>query len=133
MTAPTDQFVDIAKRSQEAVTTAVRSWADTVQSFAGNLTAGQSQLPDPQSAVDTYFDFVEKVLANQRQLASQFVSASVKAGETVQEQVSKVTEQVTAQTVNGTETAVAKATEATEATVTKAATTARAARNVAKS
>ena len=133
MTAPTDQFVDIAKRSQEAVTTAVRSWADTVQSFAGNLTAGQSQLPDPQSAVDTYFDFVEKVLANQRQLASQFVSASVKAGETVQEQVSKVTEQVTVQTVNGTEAAAAKATEATEATVTKAATTARAARNVAKS
>jgi hypothetical protein len=133
MTAPTDQFVDIAKRSQEAVTTAVRSWADTVQSFAGNLTSGQSQLPDPQSAVDTYFDFVEKVLANQRQLASQFVSASVKAGETVQEQVSKVTEQVTTQTVNGTEAAAAKATEATEATVTKAATTARAARNVAKS
>jgi hypothetical protein len=133
MTAPTDQFVDIAKRSQEAVTTAVRTWADSVQSFTGNLTSGQAQLPDPQSAVDTYFDFVEKVLANQRQLASQFVSASVKAGETVQEQVSKVTEQVTAQTVNGTETAAAEATEATEATVTKAATTARAARNVAKS
>jgi hypothetical protein len=133
MTAPTDQFVDIAKRSQEAVTTAVRSWADSVQSIAGNLTAGQAQLPDPQSVVDTYFDFAEKVLANQRQLASQFVSASVKAGETVQEQVGKVTEQVTAQTVNGTETAAAKATEATEATVTKAATTARAARNVAKS
>ena len=133
MTAPTDQFVDIAKRSQDAVSTAVRSWADSVQSFAGNLTAGQAQLPDPQSVVDTYFDFAEKVLANQRQLASQFVSASVKAGESVQEQVSKVTEQVTAQTVNGTETAAAKAAEATEATVTKAATTARAARNVAKS
>jgi hypothetical protein len=133
MTAPTDQFVDIAKRSQEAVTTAVRSWADSVQSIAGNLTAGQAQLPDPQSVVNTYFDFAEKVLSNQRQLASQFVSASVKAGETVQEQVSKVTEQVTAQTVNGTEAAAAKATEATEATVTKAATTARAARNVAKS
>jgi hypothetical protein len=133
MTAPTDQFVDIAKRSQDAVSTAVRSWADSVQSIAGNLTAGQAQLPDPQSVVDTYFDFAEKVLANQRQLASQFVSASVKAGETVQEQVGKVTEQVTAQTVNGTETAAAKATEATEATVTKAATTARAARNVAKS
>ena len=133
MTTPTDQFVDIANRSQEAVTTAVRTWADSVQSIAGNLTAGQAQLPDPQSVVDTYFDFAEKVLANQRQLATQFVSASVKAGETVQEQVGKVTEQVTAQTVNGTETAAATATEATEATVTKAATTARAARNIAKS
>ena len=125
MTAPTDQFVDIAKRSQEAVTTAVRTWADSVQNLAGNFSAGQTQLPDPQSVVDTYFDFAEKVLANQRQLASQFVSASVKAGEDVQEKVSEVTEQVTTQTVNGTETLAAQANEAT-------AKTARAARNVTK-
>jgi hypothetical protein len=128
MTAPTDQFVDIAKRSQEAVSTAVRSWADSVQNFAGHLGTGQGQLPNPQSVIDTYFDFAEKVLANQRQLATQFVSASVKAGETVQEQVSKVTEQVTAQTVNGADAAADKVAEATEAT----ARTARATRNVAK-
>ena len=125
MTAPTDQFVDIAKRSQEAVSTAVRSWADSVQSFAGNLNTGQSQLPNPQTVVDTYFDFAEKVLANQRHLATQFVSASVKAGESVHEQVSKVTEQVTAQTVNGADVAAEQVAEAT-------ARTARAARNVAK-
>jgi hypothetical protein len=128
MTAPTDQFVDIAKRSQEAVSTAVRSWADSVQNFAGHLGTGQGQLPNPQSVIDTYFDFAEKVLANQRQLATQFVSASVKAGETVQEQVSKVTEQVTAQTVNGADATADKVAEATEAT----ARTARATRNVAK-
>jgi hypothetical protein len=128
MTAPTDQFVDIAKRSQEAVTTAVRTWADTVQSFAGNLTTGQAQLPDPQSVVEGYFDFVEKVLATQRRFASEWVSASVKAGETVQEQVSKATETVAAQTVNGTEQAAAVAT----ATTQKAASTARAARNATK-
>jgi hypothetical protein len=128
MTAPTDQFVDIAKRSQEAVSTAVRSWADSVQNFAGHLGTGQGQLPNPQSVIDTYFDFAEKVLANQRQLATQFVSASVKAGETVQEQVSKVTEQVTAQTVNGADAAADKVAGATEAT----ARTARATRNVAK-
>ena len=128
MTAPTDQFVDIAKRSQEAVSTAVRSWADSVQNFAGNLNAGPGQLPNPQSVIDTYFDFAEKVLANQRQLATQFVSASVKAGETVQEQVTKATETVTAQAVNGTEKAVAQATETTQ----KAAATARAARNATK-
>jgi hypothetical protein len=126
MTAPTDQFVDIAKRSQEAVSTAVRSWADSVQSFADNLSAGQHQLPNPQTVVDTYFDFAEKVLANQRQLATEFVSASVKAGETVQEQVTKVTEQVTANPVNGAEVVAEKAAE----TATR---TARAARNVAKS
>ena len=128
MTAPTDQFVDIAKRSQEAVTTAVRTWADSVQSFTGNLTAGHAQLPDPQSVVDGYFDFAEKVLATQRRVASELVSASVKAGETVQEQVSKAAETVTAQAVNGTEKAVAQATETTQ----KAAATARAARNATK-
>jgi len=57
MTTPTDQFVDIANRSQEAVATAVHNWADTVQSFASKLTAGQSQLPDPHTVVDQYFDF----------------------------------------------------------------------------
>ena len=31
MTAPTDQFVDIANRSQEAVTSAVRTWTDTAR------------------------------------------------------------------------------------------------------
>jgi len=130
MTAPTDQFVDIAKRSQEAVTTAVRTWADSVQSFAGNLTAGHAQLPDPQSVVDGYFDFAEKVLATQRRVASELISASVKAGETVQEQVSKVTEQVTAHTVNGADVAAEKAAEATTEVTAR---TARAARNVVKS
>lgn len=125
MTAPTDQFVDIAKRSQEAVTTAVRTWADSVSSFTGNLTAGQSQLPDPQSVVDGYFDFAEKLLATQRKFTTEFVTASVKAGETVQEQVTKAAETVTAQAVNGTETVAAQATE----TTTKAA---RAARNATK-
>ncbi len=124
MTAPTDQFVDIAKRSQEAVTTAVRNWTDAVQSFTGN----QPTPPDAQTVVDTYFDFAEKVLANQRQLATQFVSASVKAGETVQEQVAKATDTVTAQTVNGADQAAAVATETTQ----KAASTARAARNATK-
>ena len=52
MTAPTDQFVDIANRSQEAVTSAVQTWADTVQSFASKPTTGQSQLPDLSSVVD---------------------------------------------------------------------------------
>ena len=126
MTAPTDQFVDIAKRSQEAVSAAVRTWADSVQSFAGNIGAGQTQLPDPQSVVDTYFDFAEKVLANQRQLATQFVSATVAAGDSVQDQVSKASDQVTSQAVNGTEAAAQETTDAT-------ARTARAARNVAKS
>jgi hypothetical protein len=90
MTAPTDQITDFAKRSQEAVTTAVRNWTDAVQSFTGN----QPTLPDAQTVVDTYFDFAEKALSFQRDAAKQAVAAGVKAAEAVKEQASKVTAQV---------------------------------------
>jgi len=133
MTAPTDQFVDIANRSQEAVTTAVRTWADTVQSFASKVTAGQGQLPDLSSVVDQYFDFAEKVLANQREFAQQWASATVKASEAVTEQAQRATQSVAAHTANGTEAVVDSATETAKVAGEKAASTARAARNVAKS
>lgn len=90
MTAPNDQFVDIANRSQEAVTTAVRTWTDAVQSLSGN----QPALPDARQLVDTYFDFAEKALSFQRDAARQAVDAGVKAAEAVKDQASKVTAQV---------------------------------------
>jgi len=103
MTTPTDQFVDIANRSQEAVTTAVHDWAETVQSLASTVTAGQSQLPNLHSVVDQYFDFADKVLTSQREFAQQWASATVKATEAVSEQVQRATQSVTARTANGAE------------------------------
>ena len=132
MTAPTDQFVDIANRSQEAVTTAVRTWSDTVQSFASRLTSGQSQLPDLPGVVDQYFDFVEKVLAGQREFAQQWVSATVKASEAVTEQTQRATQSVTAHTANGAEAVVDNAAETARVATEQTATTVRAARNAAK-
>jgi hypothetical protein len=132
MTAPTDQFVDITNRSQEAVTTAVRTWADTVQSFTGKLTSGQSQLPDLQGVVEQYFDFAEKVLANQREFAQQWASATAKASEAVTEQAQRATQSVAAHTANGTEAVVDSATETAKVAGEKTAATARAARNIAK-
>ena len=131
MTAPTDQFVDIANRSQEAVTAAVRSWTDTVQSVAGKLTSGQSQLPDLQDVVDQYFDFAEQVLANQRQFVQQWASAAVKATESVTEQAQRATQSVAAPSANGAE-AVDSATETARPAGDKVNATARAARNAAK-
>ena len=132
MTAPTDQFVDIANRGQEAVTTAVRTWTDTVQSFASKLTAGQSPVTDLQGVVDQYFDFAEKVLANQRELVSQWASATVKASEAVTEQAQRATQSVAAHAQNGTEAVVNSATETAKVAGEKAASTARAARNATK-
>ncbi len=133
MTAPTDQFVDLANRSQEAVTTAVRTWTDSVQSLASQLTAGQGQLPDLQGVVEQYFDFAEKVLANQRQFAQQWASAAVKASEAVTEQAQRATQSVAAHTANGVEAVVDNVADTARVAGEKAASTARAARNAAKS
>ena len=132
MTAPTDQFVDIANRGQEAVTTAVRTWTDTVQTFASKLTAGQSPVTDLQGVVDQYFDFAEKVLANQREFANQWASATVKASEAVTEQAQRATQSVAAHAQNGAEAVVNSATETAKVAGEKAASTARAARNATK-
>ena len=133
MTAPTDQFVDIANRGQEAVTTAVRTWTDTVQTFASKLTAGQSPVTDLQGVVDQYFDFAEKVLANQREFANQWASATAKASEAVTEQAQRATQSVAAHAQNGAEAVVNSATETAKVAGEKAASTARAARNATKS
>ena len=132
MTAATDQFVDFANRSQEAVNTAVRTWSDSVQSFAGRLTSGQPQLPDLNDVVEQYFDFAEKVLAKQRELAQQWASATVKASSAVTEQAQRATQSVAAHTANGTESVVDSTADAARATGEKAASTVRAARTVAK-
>ena len=131
MTVPTGQFVDAANRSQEAVTTAVHSWADTMQSFASKLASGQSQMPDLQHVVDQYFDFAEKVLASQREFAQQWASATLKATEAVTEQAQRATQSVTAHTANTAEAVADDAAETTRVAGEKAASTLRAASNAA--
>lgn len=96
MTASTDQFVDIAKRSQDAVTDSLRTWTETVQGFAGQFTAGaRPQLPDTTVAVDRVFDVAEQVLAQQREFAKTVLGASRGAVETLTEQATKAAESVT--------------------------------------
>lgn len=93
MTATTDQFADIATRTQEAVTTAVRTWVDTVQSVTGNF--AQPALPDAKVVVDRYFDFAQQVLDNQRTFAQTVLAAGTQAAETVTEHATKAAETVT--------------------------------------
>ena len=111
MTVPTDQFVDIANRSKETVATAVRTWADAVQSIAV-MTAGQSQLPALHSVVKQYFDFTEKMVANQRNFAQQWASATVKASEVMTEQAQRAIQSVAAHPANGTQAVAADPTDA---------------------
>jgi hypothetical protein len=114
MTAPTEQIFDLTRRGQEAVATAVRTWADAVQSATGSFAGGPDKLPDLRafvdSSVDQAFDVAEKVLAAQRQLAHTVLAASAQATEAVTEQAVRTAKQVSTQTVTAAEN-VAEATE----------------------
>ena len=124
MTVPTGQFVDTTNRSEEAVTTAVHTRADTVQSFASKLASGQSQMPDLKDVVDQYFDFAEKVLAKQREFAQQWASATTKASQAVTEQAQRATQSVTAHTASSAEAVADNAAETARVAAEKVAETA---------
>ena len=49
-TAATDEFVQLTQRSQEAVTTAVRSWTETLQHYAGSITV-ENPLPSTKDTI----------------------------------------------------------------------------------
>jgi hypothetical protein len=131
MSAPTDQFIEIANRTQEAVTSAVRTWADTVQTFTGSVTGSRPSLPNAQGAVDRYFDFAEQILESQRRIAKTVLTASAQAAETVTEQAARTAETVAQRTASATESAVNKAADVSKTAAEQTATTARAARNAA--
>jgi hypothetical protein len=131
MSAPTDQFIEIANRTQEAVTTAVRTWADTVHTFTGSVTGSRPSLPNAQGAVDRYFDFAEQLLESQRRIAKTVLTVGAQAAETVTEQAARTAETVAQRTAGAGESAVDKAAAVSKTAAEQTTTTARAARNAA--
>jgi len=129
MTAPTDtlidSFVEGAQRTQDAVTgaltSAVRTWADTVQ----GLTAGRPSVPDAQLVVDRWFEVAQTLLDTQKSFAKTVVGASTQAAEIISEQATKAADSVTAQTEN----VVGQATKAAKSAAEHAGNSAHAARN----
>jgi hypothetical protein len=132
MSTATDQLTDFTTRTQEAVTSAVRTWADTVQSLTGNLADGRVALPDAQAFVARYFEVAQQVLDTQRRFAETVVAAGTQATEAVTEQAARAAQSVVAHTANATETVTDKAAEATKDAGREAAAGARAARNAVK-
>lgn len=127
MTASTDQFVDITKRSQDVLAESVRTWAQTWQGLATQFTAGngRQQLPDAGVAVDRVFDFAEQVLAQQREFAKTVVGASQHAVDTWTDQAAKVAEQVTDNAVHNAERAGEATQKATDSAAEKTRATTR--------
>ncbi|MEN3300846.1 hypothetical protein [Pseudonocardia sp.] len=99
MSAPTEQFADYAKRGQEAVTSAVKTWADTVQDYAGPFTGHRPTSADAHAALDTAFDttldVVQKIVAGQRQVARTLLDAGVQVVELIGEQANKAATKAT--------------------------------------
>jgi hypothetical protein len=79
MTAPQDQFTDVARRSQEAITTAMQTWSENVQSMIAGGASDQSPRPNPEQIVDNVFDFAEQLLASQREFAKRVLAAGTTA------------------------------------------------------
>jgi hypothetical protein len=132
MSTPTDQLSEFTTRAQEAVTSAVRTWAETVQSMTGNLAEGRVGLPDARTFVTRYFDVAQQVLDTQRRFAETVVAAGTQATEVVTEQAARAAQSVATHTANATEAATDKAAEAAKEAGREAANGARAARNAAK-
>jgi hypothetical protein len=133
MSTATDQLSEFTSRTQEAVTSAVRTWAETVQSLTGNLADGRvAGLPDARDFVARYFDVAQQVLDTQRRFAETVVAAGTQATEAVTEQAARAAQSVASHTANATETATDKAAQAAKDAGREAAAGARAARSAAK-
>ena len=122
MTATTDEILNLTRRGQEAVSTAVRSWADTMQSMTGSLATGSPEkLPDlfafVDSSIDQAFDVAEKMLATQRQIAHTVLAAGAQATKVVTEQAVRTAQSTASRTTN----AAADAAENTAAETSAAA------------
>src|ERR1700733_6149438 len=73
-----EQILDTIRKSQEAVTDAIRTWAETVQSITPSLPTPPlaDKLPKPGELVSDAYDFAERLLAAQRKFAEDVVAAS---------------------------------------------------------
>ena len=69
-------MTDAARRGQEAFTTALRIWADSLHKFAPTSNA---RLRDAVEVVDTMFDFADHMLASQREFTKVLLAATTSA------------------------------------------------------
>jgi len=128
MTAPTatatataDKFAALARRGQEATTTAAQAVVGALQAYAGAVTPKDSGPIDPQAAAAATFDLAQSLLGVQRTYVTTTVALLTEAGETVTAEASAAGETLKARTEQATERVVDFATETTR----RAATTAR--------
>ena len=74
------QILDTIRKSQDAVTDAIRMWAEAVQAITPSLPVPQppfaDKLPKPGELVANAYDFAEQLLAAQRKFAEDVLQAT---------------------------------------------------------
>jgi hypothetical protein len=93
MTAPTDQFTQLAHRGQEAFSAAaVRTWQNTLRAYPGAIPSTEA-LPDVDATVDATFDLAARVLDGQREFTKAFVSVATQSFKAITEQATQLADQ----------------------------------------
>jgi hypothetical protein len=110
---PAPQYADLARRGQDAATTAVESWTRALQTFADAVTVRDAKPADPKVATTAGFDLAERLLGIQRALVTTAVTLVTEAAEAAGEQASEAGRTLKAQTDEAAERVIDLATEAT--------------------
>lgn len=76
MTTSQETMAEAARRGQEAITSALQIWTDSVQQF---VPVSDTKLRGAVEAVDNMFDFAEQMLVTQREFTKSLLAATTSA------------------------------------------------------
>ncbi|MGH3843905.1 MAG: hypothetical protein ACRDS0_21025 [Pseudonocardiaceae bacterium] len=71
-----ETMTEVTRRSQEAFSSAVQIWAESLQRFVGLLPAPEAKVPSPEEVVDKAFDFAAQALITQREFTKSMLAAT---------------------------------------------------------
>ena len=112
-TASVEQLVDLGRRGQDAVTTAVEATTRALQAYTEAVGTRSVNPGDPQVVTNAGFDLAARLLRVQRDYATATVSLLTEAREVVTSQAYAAGETVKARTEEAAERVTDLATEAT--------------------
>jgi len=115
MTTLQDQFTQVARQGQEAITSAMRTWTENFQSMIGGGNPAQSGLPSLQQVVDNVFDFAEQLLASQREFTTHLLAAGMEGNAAATSRAREVVDSMSAHTMAATDATTAKVVDTAEA------------------
>ncbi|MGH3812569.1 MAG: hypothetical protein ACRDUV_08950 [Pseudonocardiaceae bacterium] len=79
MTATQETVTDATRRGQDATISVLDAWADIVKKMVGSFPTPDGKIPDTAEVVDKYFDYVEHILATQREFAKNMMAVTTSA------------------------------------------------------